>query len=272
MKALKPTTNITTSLVFLLFLFQSSSQTAIFCLFFFFTLKTQPCTIQSSKSLLLQPQLKIVYPKPHLPVTHCPFSKMGGGGEGLLRYARWISSFTKLDNNKSNNNNDNNLKSNIFCLCSILLIHINRGIFFHTTCTGLHIQKIGMYRSNHRKRGTSAASLGPKIHLCAHSSDLYMGQGPKVTGSAELSRQATHTYRTHTYTEHLAVVLRTDCVGPHTECCVHRLSVQMKECPKKPDQESRIQECRETAWVCWIFLFFSSFEFPRVQNIYRYIQ
>lgn len=101
----------------------------ILSFFFFFTLKTQPCTIQSSKSLLLQPQLKIVYPKPHLPVAHCPFSKMGGG-EGLLRYARWISSFTKLDNNKSNNNNDNNLKSNIFCLCSILLIHINRGIFF----------------------------------------------------------------------------------------------------------------------------------------------
>lgn len=58
---------------------------------------------------------------------HSPFSKMG---KGLLRYARWISSFTKLDNNKSNNNNDNNnFKSNIFCLCSILLIHINRGIF-----------------------------------------------------------------------------------------------------------------------------------------------
>lgn len=96
--------------------------------FVFFTLKTQPCTIQSSKSLLLQPQLKIVYPKPHFPSHICPFSKMG---KGLLRYARWISSFTKLDNNKSNNNNnnDNNLKSNIFCLCSILLIHINRGIF-----------------------------------------------------------------------------------------------------------------------------------------------
>lgn len=80
--------------------------------------------------------------------------------------------FTKLDNNnKSNNNNDNNLKSNIFCLCSILLIHINRGFFFlvvvfHTTCTGLHIQKIGMYRSNHRKQQASAVaavavSLGP---------------------------------------------------------------------------------------------------------------
>lgn len=39
----------------------------------------------------------------------------------------------------------------MFCLCSILLIHINRGIF-HTTCTGLHILKIGMYRSNHRKK------------------------------------------------------------------------------------------------------------------------
>lgn len=97
----------------------------LFCFVFFFTLKTQPCTIQSSKSLLLQPQLKIVYPKPHFPVTHCPSLKMG---KGLLRYARWISSFTKLDNNKSNNNN-NNLKSIIFCLCSILLIHINRGIF-----------------------------------------------------------------------------------------------------------------------------------------------
>lgn len=99
--------------------------------YFFFTLKTQPCTIQSSKSLLLQPQLKIVYPKPHFPVACLSFSKMG---KGLLRYARWISSFTKLDNNKSNNNHnnnnkDNNLKSNIFCLCSILLIHINRGIF-----------------------------------------------------------------------------------------------------------------------------------------------
>lgn len=110
------------SLFIFLFLFQSSSQTAIF--FFFFTLKTQPCTIQSSKSLLLQPQLKIVYPKPNFPVIHCPSLKMG---KGLLRYARWISSFTKLDNNKSNNNN--NLKSSIFCLCSILLIHINRGIF-----------------------------------------------------------------------------------------------------------------------------------------------
>lgn len=120
--------SIAMTLVFFLFLFQSSSQTAIF-----FTLKTQPCTIQSSKSLLLQPQLKIVYPKPHFPIIHLSFSKMGG--ESLLRYAGWISSFTKLDNNKSNNNNhnndndNNNLKSNIFCLCSILLIHINRGIF-----------------------------------------------------------------------------------------------------------------------------------------------
>lgn len=68
------TTNIATTLVFFLFLFQSSSQTAIFC---FFTLKTQPCTIQSSKSLLLQPQLKIVYPKPHFPVTYLSFFKDG---------------------------------------------------------------------------------------------------------------------------------------------------------------------------------------------------
>lgn len=69
------TTSIATTLVFFLFLFQSSSQTAIFC--FFFTLKTQPCTIQSSKGLLLQPQLKIVYPKPHFPVTHLSFFKDG---------------------------------------------------------------------------------------------------------------------------------------------------------------------------------------------------
>lgn len=41
----------------------------------FFTLKTQPCTIQSSKSLLLQPQLKIVYPKPHFPVARLSFFK-----------------------------------------------------------------------------------------------------------------------------------------------------------------------------------------------------
>lgn len=46
--------------------------------FVFWTLKTQPCTIQSSKSLLLQPQLKIVYPKPHFPFTHLSFSKDGG--------------------------------------------------------------------------------------------------------------------------------------------------------------------------------------------------
>lgn len=78
--------NTATTLVFFLFLFQSSSQTAIFCCFFFlqffffvfWTLKTQPCTIQSSKSLLLQPQLKIVYPKPHFPFTHLSFSKDGG--------------------------------------------------------------------------------------------------------------------------------------------------------------------------------------------------
>lgn len=44
---------------------------------FFFTLKTQPCTIQSSKSLLLQPQLKIVYPKPCFPVAHLSFFKDG---------------------------------------------------------------------------------------------------------------------------------------------------------------------------------------------------
>lgn len=77
--------NTATTLVFFLFLFQSSSQTVIFCCFFsfsfffvFWTLKTQPCTIQSSKSLLLQPQLKIVYPKPHFPFTHLSFSKDGG--------------------------------------------------------------------------------------------------------------------------------------------------------------------------------------------------
>lgn len=60
----------------LFFLFQSSSQTS------FFTLKTQPCTIQSSKSLLLQPQLKIVYPKPHYPIVGLSVPEMG---ESLLR-------------------------------------------------------------------------------------------------------------------------------------------------------------------------------------------
>lgn len=64
--------------------------------------------------------------------------------------------FTKLDNNKSNNNNDNNLKSNIFCLCSILLIHINRGFLSHHV---LHIQMIGMYRSNHSEGAESVSSL-----------------------------------------------------------------------------------------------------------------
>ena len=115
------TSIVTKAVVFFLFLFQSSSQTAIFSFlsFFFITLKTQPCTIQSSKSLLLQPQLKIVYPKPYFP--HPSFLSVSKDGErGLLRYARWFSSFTKLDNNKSNNNDNNNLKSNIFCLCSIL--------------------------------------------------------------------------------------------------------------------------------------------------------
>lgn len=168
------------------FYFQSSSQTAIFCIF---TLKTQPCTIQSSKSLLLQPQLKIVYPKPHfspprprfLLVLFFFFFK---DRERSAEVRRIDQQFTKLDSNKSNNNNnkDNNLKSDIFCLCSILLIHINRGIF-HTTCTGLDIQKIGMYRSNHRKVGREGWGVGghisgvscPEVHLCAHSSDLYKG-------------------------------------------------------------------------------------------------
>lgn len=102
-------------------------------------------------------------------------------GKGLLRYTRWISSFTKLDNNKSNNNNDNNnLKSNIFCLCSILLIHINRGIFTphvqvytfrRKECTGATTEK-----------GHISGVSRPNFHLCAQSSDLHMGLRPNVPG------------------------------------------------------------------------------------------
>lgn len=63
------------------------------------------------------------------------------GGERPAEVRRMDQQFTKLDKKKSNNNNnnENNLKSNIFCLCSILLIHINRGISHHVY--SLHIQR-----------------------------------------------------------------------------------------------------------------------------------
>lgn len=100
----------------------------------------------------------------------------GGGGGSLLRYVRWISSFTKLDKNKSynNNNKDNNLKSN--CLCSILLIDINRRIltprvqvytFITEECTGATTEK----------GATSVVCLVPNFTFCAHKF-LYMGWGP----------------------------------------------------------------------------------------------
>lgn len=184
LKAREPATTTALSHLFLLFLFQSSSQTAIFCQFFFYTQDTAMHNSKFKKSIAsttIKNSLSKTSSPRQLTVPHQRWV-VGGreerGRGGLLRYARWFSScccfffFTKLDNNnKSNNNNDNNLKSNIFCLCSILLIHINRGFFFlvvvfHTTCTGLHIQKIGMYRSNHRKQQASAVaavavSLGP---------------------------------------------------------------------------------------------------------------
>lgn len=131
-----------------------------------------------------------------------------------------------------------------------------------------------MYRFTHsedrnvqeqpQKRGHVGGVSHPEIHLCAHSSDLYMGQRPDVPGLAKLpNRPPTPTTRTHTRThthmhKHSAVVFRTDCVGPHTECCIHRLSVRMKECPIKPKQERWIQECRDG--VC-VFAFLSFFLF-----------
>lgn len=45
-------------------------------------------------------------------------------------------------------------------------------------------------------------------------------------------------------------------MGPHTERCVDRLSVRMKECPIKPKQERWIQECGDSECVCFVFLFF----------------
>lgn len=124
-----------------------------------------------------------------------------------------------------------------------------------------------MYRFTHsedrnvqeqpQKGGHVSGVSHPEIHLCAHSSDLYMGQRPNVLGLAKLpDRPPTPTAHTLTHThKHSAVVLRTDCVGPHTECCIHQLSVQMKECPIKPKQERWIQECRDSVCVCFSFFF-----------------
>lgn len=117
--------------------------------------------------------------------------------------------FTKLDNNKSNNNNDNNLKSNIFCLCSILLIHINRGFLSHHV---LHIQMIGMYRSNHREGAESVSSL-----CCAQSRDLYIGKSVRSSAHG------------------------TVCVGLHTAECISGFSSRPKRVRRAPKRS--VQEC-----------------------------
>lgn len=56
-----------------------------------------------------------------------------------------------------------------------------------------------MYRSNHRKRGTSAVSLVPKFTFVLIVQTCTWGRGQKSSGSAKLpDRPPTPTYRTHT--------------------------------------------------------------------------
>lgn len=81
-------------------------------------------------------------------------------------------SFTKLDNNKSNNNNDNNLKSNIFCLCSILLIHINRGFLSHHV---LHIQNDRNVQEQPQRGAESVSSLVLIVETCTFAERPVLG-------------------------------------------------------------------------------------------------
>lgn len=132
-----------------------------------------------------------------------------------------------------------------------------------------------MYRFTHsedrnvqeqpQKGGHVSGVSHPEIHLCAHSSDLYMGQRPNVLGLAKLpDRPPTPTAHTLTHThKHSAVVLRTDC-GP-----AHRVLHSSALCPDEgvshKAQTGEVDPGVQRQRVCLLFFFFSV---SRVQNIY----
>lgn len=125
-----------------------------------------------------------------------------------------------------------------------------------------------MYRSNHRKGGTSAVSR-PEIHLCAHSSDLYMGQRPDVPGLAKLpNRPPTPTTRTHTRThaETLSSGIQDRLCGP-----AHRVPHSSALCPDEgvsyKAQTGEVDPGVQRRRLCVCFSLFFSLLFPGCKTI-----
>lgn len=111
-----------------------------------------------------------------------------------------------------------------------------------------------MYRSNHRKRGTSAASLVPKFTFCAHSSDLYMG------GRGQTSQGRRSFLSGHPHLPHAHIHVLTLSSGTQDRLCgpAHRVLFSSALCLDKraSKQGSRIQECRDSVCVCFSFFDF----------------
>lgn len=138
-----------------------------------------------------------------------------------------------------------------------------------------------MYRFTHsedrnvqeqpQKRGHVSGVSRPEIHLCAHSSDLYMGQRPDVPGLAKLPNRPptpTHAHsHTHTHAQTLSSGIQDRLCGP-----AHRVLHSSALCPDEgvsdKAQTGEVDPGVQRRRLCVCFsLFFSLFYFQGAKQL-----